>query len=186
MPTPDTQATPDSAKPATPIWKIALVPVLAIVLAWNLLIPSKQPLDAAATEQTASEVAASETSDEIVPTKPMKVLQQDQRAWPTISADTIAEFDPFALSGELAQRSIATLPVIASAAPVTDADAAQKQQQIKEAVARLNVQGIFKGSNGPAALVDSRIVRIGDEIEPGLRIVQITASGIVVEPVKSL
>lgn len=186
MPTPDTPASPNSAPKATPAWKIALVPVLAIVLVWNLASPSKQPLDAATDEQTASDVVAPETSAEVVTATLLKQRHLQQPDWPTVDARTIAEFDPFALSGELAERSIATPPVVEAAEPVAAAEAAQKQQQIEEAIARLNVQGIFKGSNGPAALVDSRIVRIGDEIEPGLRIVEITASGIVVEPAEAL
>ncbi len=114
--------------------------------------------------------------------------QFDTKSWPAIASETIAEFDLFSLSGELEQRSTVT-PVPEKSQAVASIDKDQTEQQIQDSLSNLQLQGIFNGRNGPAfngrndpaALIDSRIVRIGDEINPGLRVVQITASGIVVE-----
>ena len=45
------------------------------------------------------------------------------------------------------------------------------------------VRAVTIGRNGAAALVDSRIVRVGDELEAGIRVVAIERNAIVVEMV---
>ncbi len=179
MPTPEKSDSPSITRPTTPAWKIALVPILAIVLVWNLASPSTRTLDATIAEPSDPEDATIKTTGPHLAAAPFELPQPQLKTWPTLDADTIAGFDPFALSGALAQRSIVVAPTHRVKEHVAESEATREKTQLEEAARQLNVQGIFKGSSGVAALVDSRIVRIGDEIEPGLRIVQITPTGIV-------
>ncbi len=205
MRTPDPSTTSNavtsrmSVTSRTPAWKIALIPLLTIVLVWNLSAGDQKPLEATtaaentAAENTAAEKTAAEKTAETVSTASLDSAREepgrnfrhfDANPWPAVDSAKIAEFDPFALDGELAQRSILPSAVEKPLAAAIDEDLTA--QQIEETLSNLQLQGILNGSNGPAALVNSRIVRIGDEIQPGLRVVEITSAGIVVEPVNSL
>ena len=185
MTTPESSTASKTASRPTPAWKIALIPILTIVLVWNLSTGDKKPLEAATVADTADKAVVTNSLDSSPALSEPQPAQFATKPWPAVNSETIAEFDPFALSGELEQRS--TVPAAPEESQaVTSIDEDQTEQQIQEALSHLQLQGIFKGRNGAAALIDSRIVRIGDEIKPGLRVVQITASGIVVEPVESL
>ncbi len=185
MATPETSTDPTATRRATPAWKIALIPILTIVLLWNLSTGDEEPLGAATVAETADETGSTNSLDSSPAPSELQPAPFDTKPWPAVDSETIAEFDPFALSGELEQRStVPSAPELPQ--PVAAIDEKQSEQRIQEALSHLQLQGIFNGKNGPAALIDSRIVRVGDEIKPGLRVVQITASGIVVEPVESL
>ena len=200
MRTPDPSTTSNAATSRTsatsraPAWKIALIPLLTIVLVWNLSPGDQEPLEAAtAAEKTAAENTAAENTAEAASTASLDSVREepgrnfrhfDTKPWPAVDSQSIAEFDPFALAGELAQRS--TLPSAVEKPLAAAIDEDLTAQQIEETLSNLQLQGILNGSNGPAALVNSRIVRIGDEIKPGLRVVEITSAGIVMEPANSL
>jgi hypothetical protein len=185
MATPETSTASKAASRPTPAWKIALIPILTIVLVWNLSTGDKESLDAATVVETADEADVANSLGSVPESPDVGLPRFDTKPWPVVDSESIAEFDPFALSGALEQRS--TVPASAeSPQPVAAIDEKQSEQRLQEALSQLQLQGVFNGGNGPAALIGKRIVRIGDEIKPGLRVVQITASGIVVEPIEAL
>ncbi len=185
MATPETSTASKAARRPAPAWKIALIPLLTMVLVWSLATGDKDSLDAATVAATADEAGVTNLLGSVPESPDVSLPGFDTKTWPAVDSESIADFDPFALSGALEQRSTVP-PAPESPHPVAAIDAKQSEQRIQEALSQLQLQGIFNGKNGPAALVDSRIVCIGDEIKPGLRVVQITASGIVVEPIEAL
>ena len=185
MTTRETSTASEAARLTTPAWKIAVIPLLTIVFRWSLSTGDEESLEVATVAETSVEVESASSLDSSLALSELHREQFDVKPWPAIASETIAEFDPFSLSGELEQRSTVT-PVPEKSQAVASIDEDQTEQQIQDSLSNLQLQGIFNGRNGPAALIDSRIVRIGDEINPGLRVVQITASGIIVEPVESL
>ena len=177
--------TSSATSPRTPVWKLALIPILATILIWTLSSSADEPLDSVAAAETTADPNSADLLGSPPAQREFRNSGPASRPWPAVDHRTIAEFDPFTLTGELEQRS--TLPPAAQEPHEVAALAEDhNEQQITKALSEVQLQGIFNGQQGPVALVDSRMVRIGDEIKPGLRVVEITSDGIVVEPVAGL
>lgn len=208
MPTSDPADRRRPEKPLTARWKIAAIPVLSLILLWTLThrptdsgpdapadtemteADSAQPAPAASTELTAdagSPASATPENQQVaIPPEP-----RIDRNWAVTSLHDVTAFDPFTLRGALEERAALappTAPAIADASPEPPAaaDASVSAPQPEYDVSQYRLQAVFNSPRGPAAIVDSRIVRIGDELEPGLRIVRITPSGLIVEPADQL
>ncbi|MFN0195859.1 MAG: hypothetical protein ACKVT0_03895 [Planctomycetaceae bacterium] len=114
---------------------------------------------------------------------------------PQIDFDEIVSHDPFQELGFL--RSLASAKDLASAAEDAGAKSAESSgaenladseskslEEIKVHLQSRKVSAILHGSPRNFAIIDARVVHVGDLLEPGLRIVDIKSTGVVlrIEP----
>jgi hypothetical protein len=159
-------------------WKLALAPMLALVLA-AVLYQNCQPAapvpPPARTARPAPQSAVPGT--EAVAASPTK------GAWPANAAELALSYDPFTPPRE-------TVAVIApQASPTAGAVASDEQASSGEGppLARpgrparaTNVSAIYRVGKDSIAIVDAHIVRVGDVLD-GRRILAITASDVLID-----
>ena len=163
--------------------KMALIPVLVGVLIWNLT--------GSGDERGSMSVDASVSSEQKL-TEAESLIRQlernrqnvSQKNWPALELSDIIHFDPFSLAGTLAERSgvVSDAELLAAQTESADGEPVDEKSEPKEPNEN-PVRAVAIGKNGAAALIDSRIVRVGDELEAGIRVVAIERNAIVVEMV---
>lgn len=184
--------TPENAT-RTPIWKVALIPVLLIGLIWNVTRDTDDvAVVAASAEPTTSD--ASESNRVLTVADVLQELRETRLAEKSrspLQLTRIIEFDPFSRVGELAKKNsgIANIPTptadIATPTVTIPPPRATPTDPVESAlatyVATNPVKAVLNGPHGAVALIDSRIVRVGDYLEPNVRIVAIQSDAVVVE-----
>lgn len=152
--------------------KIALIPVLGLILAGVVFWPGdKAGLPAAAVTHPPAAV------------KPSAAQPADsdgtRPSWPAIRFEDLVAFNPLEPRG--APVSAQTL------AATTDDEYSDEEADAEETpvaqpptVSR-QLQAIYQDARGAAAIVDSRIVRVGDLLDDGSRVSAITAEGVLLE-----
>lgn len=172
--------------------KLALIPVLVVILLLVLVWPSASDgLPADDSETAGQEAQQSDRTDAVTEgdaAGPSSVsMQRTQKTWPVIGLASILKHDPFALEPLLANR---TLGVLSQEGPQqnqeTTVSSYQKEhiKRLKERIATLQqkqVSVVFQSESGTAAIIDSKIVHEGDLLEDGVRIVEIRSDGIVLQ-----
>lgn len=144
--------------------RIALIPTLAailLVLTRSLVTGDSQAVEALAMEK--GEVNSLPTS--VVPAATSK--------WPEMKLADVIAFDPFELPKTEQTRETT---VVSSAM-----DQNAPNRSAAEAASVGEVQAVYIDSRGTAALVDSKVMRVGDMLPDGRRIVEITTQGIRLE-----
>jgi hypothetical protein len=162
--------------------KMALIPILVGVLIWNLSGSGDDRSSVGVDTPESSEQKLTEAESLI---RQLQGNRQNvsQKNWPAFELGDIVDFDPFSLTGTLAERS-GIIPEAELAAQSATANGASGIATPKPIEPGANpVRAVTIGRNGAAALVDSRIVRVGDELEAGIRVVAIERNAIVVEMV---
>jgi hypothetical protein len=153
------------SKQPIPPWKLALIPGLIVVLIVVLLPRSEEEPLAVATPAPASSAAGPKLSKPALPPLPNVELAE------------ALEYDPFSLPQSL--QNMVQLPAEAAAASQADANAMAREQKLAEQQAQLEglrqlkVSLVLKTSQGTAAVINSQVVRVGDELQPGIRVVKI-------------
>lgn len=186
--------------------KVALIPVLLCVFAGVLYDPQDAPpSDDPIVERPKADPAAARRATEADLAKMLNRLKT--RRTPQVDYEDIVSYDPFRDLPIL--RSLVAPRVAATASPrpggpviVADKDggfdadavAAVKPpeaellpaleprtfEEIKSILQTRNVSAILHGPTTTSAIVDARIVHVGDLLEPGIRVVAIEPTGIVV------
>ncbi|HVJ67777.1 MAG TPA: hypothetical protein VM510_07335 [Caulifigura sp.] len=153
-----------------PAWKLALIPILVAVLFKVTRSSSSDVERAETTAATQAETAAAPVAEKHAPAMPERSL-----------ADAL-RFDPFSalalpekpapetpVEPELAPVETAP-PVIAAEPPAPKVDPlAEKAATLKQ----LKVSAVFPSAKGAMAIIDSKTVRAGDWLSPGVRVVEI-------------
>jgi len=172
-----------SASVKTDKRKIALIPILAGMLIWNLTGTSNDRGSVSGDVTVSAEQKLTE-AESLIRQLERNRQHVSQKNWPALELGDIVDFDPFSLVGTLAERSgvIPDADVLAAQATTADGDVSDTPEP--EEPGANPVRAVAIGKNGAAALVDSRIVRVGDELEAGIRVVAIERNAIVVEVVK--
>jgi len=101
-------------------------------------------------------------------------------AWPKLTAEAAAEYDPFAVPKTMAEKIAAST----SAQNRKSQKASPKRDASAEKVAALRSKGIsliVRGQRGTVAMIGNRVVRVGDMVE-GYRVVSIDLQGVVLAP----
>ncbi len=173
----ETLETPEAATP-TPRWKIALIPLLAATLVWNLSTSngshggSEAEESAANTDSGPGDFSAERGHPPVEKAQP----------WPEFPLERIVARDPFAMSGELLARTEDSAAQVVATTSTDDFNQPEKTRGSLEELSASNpVTAVIDGPLGRAAIVDSKVVHIGDVLEDRFRIVDILKSGIVVE-----
>jgi hypothetical protein len=170
---------------------MALIPVLGLVLLFVLWPSSSEPsTDSAATavapEATASSATTSAPVQEAA-SGPATSSSNQPKKWPVIELATILQHDPFAQLAALSETAVAGTPPSQPGGeqPSTEAETAASQELQKRLLDRLaglkqkHVSALFVSQRGASALIDSKVVREGDLLEEGIRVVAIGTDGVV-------
>lgn len=156
-------------KTTTPAWKMALIPVLVVVL-FKVL----RPTTSETTPPEARAIVEAESPSSTSAARPLPIL-------PELSLDEALAFDPF-------NKLALPVRVIEEPPPVTvepGAEALPKTADVKPAVDRtatlrqLKVSAVFSGPKGSVAIIDSKTVRVGDLLSPGVRVVEIRGTDVI-------
>lgn len=172
-----------SASGKTDKRKMALVPVLAGVLIWNLT-GSGDDRGSVSVDASASSAQKLTEAESLIRQLERNRQNVSQKNWPALELSDIIHFDPFSLAGTLAERSgvVSDAELLATQQASADGESVDESSESKEPNEN-PVRAVAIGKNGAAALIDSRIVRVGDELEAGIRVVAIERNAIVVEMV---
>ncbi len=155
-------------------FKVAAIPVLLIVLvavvAWRMKgANSEQPVESIQLVHPTSTRAE----------HPAALRPK----WPTTTLEEVISlnpFDPLPSSPREPGQQPAAMNEEASAQP---SEAVAPILENSQAEIRIgNLQAVYRDAHGLAAILDSRVVRVGDVTSDGGRIVAITEHGITVEP----
>ena len=180
--------------------KLALIPVLALILVVVLVWPDDKPhcgnsnkgTNAVAVSQT---VASTKSASRNQPGQVSRVLPHQAKVWPEIAIEEILRHDPFALPSPLSRgRQLADLQddeeKLREKADLQDDkeklrkkadERARELKQMIETLKQKRVSVVFRTKQGAAAVIGSRLVREGGLFEEGLRIVEIRQDGVILE-----
>jgi hypothetical protein len=157
--------------------KLALIPVLLLVLAGVLYWPS---------DDSAAESVPTLVTQPAVPslgqstTHPANATKPKIR-WPEYSLNEVIAFSPF----DPLPMDEGTQAALASADSVQPSDAGgalpSPSQPTTKTLKAETLQAIYHDGRTAVALINSRLVRPGDLLEEGVRVVEITSAGVVVE-----
>jgi hypothetical protein len=103
------------------------------------------------------------------------------QAWPKLSAETAAQYDPFAVPEPLLRKITEGRQ---AAEDRKSSKSSAKRDASAENMAALRSKGItviVRSERGAVAMIGNRVVRVGDELE-GCRVVSIDLQGIVLAP----
>jgi hypothetical protein len=159
----------------TPAWKLGLIPVLATVL-FKVARPSAS--DVALPEPAAEQQAPGATK--VAPARPPVAL-------PELSLDDALKFNPFGAL-PLAERTPVETPVVVEL-PASQAETQQPSPPstplvnplVEKAATlkQLKVSAVFPSVKGSVAIIDSKTVRAGDLLSPGVRVVEIRGTDVI-------
>jgi hypothetical protein len=160
--------------------KLALIPLLGAVLLYVLMGRPK-------TSNSISFPASSNATSTTIPTrtapKPSNANQYSatEVTWPTFSAAQIIHIDPFdrrRVFPEIPKAEATNTNVDGNNGKLVGYDSQAANTKKSES---LKIQAIYQSPQGIAALVGDRIIRIGDRLDDGSRVTDITADKIVVD-----
>jgi hypothetical protein len=181
-----------TSKPAkpTPPWKIAMIPLLGLGLLFVLWPSSSEPsADSAAATVTPEASAPAVTASPPVQEKASAPANSGlPKKWPVMELASILQHDPFAQPTALDKVAAGVVPSSSSdpeqpPAEAEPVESPEHQKRVAEwlvALKQKQVSAVFVSPRGASALVDSKVVREGDVLEEGIRVVAISAAGIVV------
>lgn len=161
-----------------PKWKVALIPILGIALI-VILIPKADAKQSTGSQTT--QLALSLDGD-----KP-EAEEEQVAPLPEGTLDVAAEFNPFQMGNPL---KMLTFGAPEEPKPDLELMAKQKIEELareerKRQVAaqlaslkQLNVSMIIQTGNKTAAIVNSKRVYVGDEVQPGIIVTHIDSGGI--------
>jgi hypothetical protein len=159
----------------TPAWKLGLIPVLATVL-FKVARPSNSEVELPESPAAAETQAALQNPA----MRPTTVL-------PELTLDDALKFDPFG-SLPMPERALVEPPPMLEEAPVVETAPEPAQPaapQVNPLVSKaatlkqLKVSAVFPSPKGSVAIIDSKTVRVGDLLSPGVRVVEIRGTSVI-------
>jgi hypothetical protein len=169
---------PSRPETPTPRWKVALIPVLGLVLLFVLWPSSGSEPELELNRPRSGDTDAA-SRDEQTPALP---------PLPHFDVSTALDFNPFETPEairELIHGPPEPEPELVDAERATQEQADQVEATV-ERLRKLQVSAVLTNRSGTgkeapvAAVVGSRIVRVGDVLENGARVVRIDGNGILV------
>lgn len=163
---------------SSPVLKVALIPVLGGVLAWVSLrdrLEDWMSSDAV----TMSPADMGRLGDFLATLAAAAAVPEDsaRSAWPVFQLEQIRGADPFgrqALNLDGPTSNLLSGPSMSDAStPTMERRPSQPETQVRP------VQAVFESPQGRAALIDHRLVRIGDQLPDGSHVLDISEAGIV-------
>ncbi|HEY2413098.1 MAG TPA: hypothetical protein VGI40_12690 [Pirellulaceae bacterium] len=182
----------------TSYFKIGLAVVLAIVFvgvmansALTILRPSPPPNRQAAKSQPppaspATHAAAPAPSAPVTAQAPSETLKDNssKQAWPKFALDEIIAYDPFAIA-KAADPAALSKSSAAAAGDTKTATAATDESKTASSASETALTGrihtVYQRGGRTAALIGSKTIRPGDQLEGAGRVVEVDQSGLMLE-----
>lgn len=163
--------------------KLALIPVLGIVLLYVLMAPEEGADPAAAVTLSASPPAspAAASPVELPQATPPK---QSRSQWPQLALEQILDHNPFAFPIEL----VPTVPTSTADLPPAEPDPVLEEpeepetdfrQELLKQLQATPIAAYYQSKQGAVAMVGDRLLREGDVIEEAVEVQQILPDRIV-------
>ncbi|MGQ9574683.1 MAG: hypothetical protein ACUVUC_05150 [Thermoguttaceae bacterium] len=191
-------------KPIATPRQLILIAVLGVILAVVLIQQfsgasgSPEPVQQAAPSRTSAgekaQAAVAQTDSEPVggqglgvgkvsgrPSAPQGPAGPPRAPWPRIDAKTAGQYDPFALPEPLARQ---LAPPAKQASPAAKANPPAARARPSAGLFSLRSKGVhavIQDQTGAVAVIDNRLVRVGDLLE-GYRVISIDRDGVLVAP----
>jgi hypothetical protein len=184
-------------------FKIGLVIVLAIVFvgvmansALSILHPSPPPLppnrhaaksrpQPAPSSSPASHPAAPAPAGPVTVQALTETLKDNtsKQAWPKFALDEIIAYDPFAIAGASNPAGSSTSTTQASGDTKSAAAATNDSKAASESGPPLTgrIHAVYQRGGQTAALIGSKTIRPGDDLEGAGRVVEVDQSGLMLE-----
>ncbi len=167
--------------------KAALIPVLLCVLFFVLYEPEPPATGVAETASGSEDPAreATKPASEADLKRLLASLKKDRA--PQMEFDEVVSYDPFqnlAVLKSIDSTMNQTEPALDDSPepPGEEKPAAPKAKslaEIKDLLQSRKVSAILHGTSENSAIIDAKVVHVGDLLEPGLRIVDIKSTGVV-------
>lgn len=116
---------------------------------------------------------------------PNLISKLDAKQWPKIELEEIIARNPFGtwnstdVNSAVASSSSTSAQKIGS--PSADSREPTNQIKLTETVTTEKVQALYRDAAGAAAIVDSHVIRPGDALEGGFKVIEVTNDGITVK-----
>ncbi len=174
--------------------KVALIPMLGIVLIGVVFWPANEENTSSgkngSTNSDSEALEAAALGSNAVATE--AEANRSKKVWPRIALAEILSFDPFSLplsfsSQPVADKSASDVDsdrqaaTAKTAAAPDETDDLERLEQLKESLERHTVSVIYYSEQGAVALIDSKLVREGDLLADGVRVLKIGPKGVIVE-----
>jgi hypothetical protein len=161
-----------------PALKLALVPILGGVLFWVSMRERLESLMAGA-DLPVSPMEMGRLADFLSKAvgSPAAPSDSSRPAWPIFQLEQIRGVDPFDPQRLIIDGLTANLFGESGQA---DAPAPPSGLQVKQPETRVRpVQAVFESPRGKSALIDQRLVNVGDQLPDGSQVLDISTDGIV-------
>ena len=162
------------AKSTADYVKLGLIPLLLGVL--YCVIP-RDNKETAATESSQQSAAKSNaTAPREVQRTSTQVDITSLSAWPAFRSDDFADMDPFdrrMIVPEVLEPTVSNESSISDHEILVSNLARPEREPLK-------IQAVFESPKGIVALVDDRVIQVGDQLEDGSKVIEITRDQIVV------
>jgi hypothetical protein len=147
--------------------KLASIPVLGLVLVY-VIVRGRNSGDQASVDPAVNLVA------DAVPTRAStqalnKSLVQTSYEWPTFELEDLPNVDPFDRQALFPSPS-----VVENSSDPSNTLVGKSDRSSADALKPLKIQAVFQSPSGITALVENRVVHIGDRLDDGSEVVGIT------------
>ncbi len=169
--------------------KLGLIPVLALVMYFVISSSDDESPAISAADDVESAPGAIDADDERPATQPMRLRA---RSLPQLPMAGILQHDPFAFPAAFSQRinpanpvpgqeTVDTTKVETTVGNLESAAQSVATPQKLAALQQRRVTMFLRDRQGPAAVIGTKVVHVGDLLEDGVRVVEISSKGVVLE-----
>jgi hypothetical protein len=157
--------------------KIAAIPVLAIVL--YTVFPRTEKV--ATLDKNDSQRGRLEDQTRVrVPNSTATMRKEKRPEWPIFDSSDILTIDPFDKRMIFPESAVSTTQDGPSDASQQKLVSSPSLTQQATKVSDVKIQAIFRSSRGIAALVDTRLIQVGDRLNDGSEVIEITPEQLIV------
>ncbi len=159
--------------------KIGMIPLLGGILYVVLPTNAKEPGTTASNANPVADTVAdtkSKANEHAVASEPASTTK-----WPTFTLRELENVDPFdrkRIFPELSPKAPTSDSVVSGFQSLVDAPGVAS----KKSPMPIKIQAVFQSPKGIAALVGERVIHIGDRLEDGTEVIEITPEQLIVAP----
>ncbi len=165
--------------------KIALIPVLGLVLFVVRLWQSDEPADTPAATPGLAATPASLRAASPGRTQGTGAAPATVEAWPDFGLEQVLPLDPFAMPGHWKSEAQSSSSSSTPGGRTPESTAADSLAALQRAIQQVRVQAIVRNGKGYSALIDGKVYRVGDDVGGQLRIAAIESKTVTFESAKS-
>jgi hypothetical protein len=160
--------------------KIATIPILALVL--YAVFPRTESRQNSATHEKSNAQSSSDDdrSRNRVPNSTASLRPEKRTEWPVFDSSEILTIDPFDKGMIFPENAVSTTKESSSDSPQQKLVSSPLLSQQATKVSDVKIQAIFQSSRGIAALVDTKLIHVGDRLDDGTEVMEITPEQLIV------